>query len=68
MDIPTPRDLEVAAFAKGLTVTDACRMAAVSPDTFRRWRRGDGAPSIEIVRKIVRAIEQAESRVHLSQE
>jgi len=63
MDIPTPHDIEMAALGKGLTVTDACRIAGVAPDTFRRWRRGDGAPSIENVRKIMRAIEGAVSRV-----
>jgi len=58
MELPTPQDVEILAVRAGVSVTDACRRVSLTPDVFRRWKRGKSSPSIESVRVLVRLLEE----------
>lgn len=60
MDMPTPDQIEAAAFAKGLSIAAMCRRADLDPSAFHRWRSGKNLPSIGTVQKMIDAIEREE--------
>lgn len=56
MQLPTPAEIEAAADAKGLTIAALCRRADIDAATFRRWKAGDGTPTMATVQKMLDAI------------
>jgi T5orf172 domain len=59
MAIPTPRDLEILALDAGISMTEACNRAKVSPAVFHRWKRGESNPGAEHLRAIIRELRVA---------
>jgi predicted transcriptional regulator len=57
-NLPTPQDLEIMAVKAGISMSEACRRAKVSPAVFHRWKRG-ADPGLERVRKIVAELRAA---------
>lgn len=59
-DLPTPQDLEIMAVRAGISMTEACRRADVSPAVFHRWKRGKN-PGLEHIRQIMAVLRGAVS-------
>ena len=59
-DLPTPEDLEIKAVRAGITMTEACRLARVSPAVFFRWKSGDSSPTF---RRIARVIDVLDAKI-----
>jgi predicted transcriptional regulator len=51
-NLPEPQDLEIAAVKAGISMTEACLRAKVSPAVFHRWKRGKN-PGYEHIRAII---------------
>lgn len=51
-DILTPRDIELLAHSRGLTISEVCKRADVSEATFYRWKSGDTEPLLAVYRRI----------------
>lgn len=58
MDLPTPQDLEIMAVKAGISMTEACHRANVSPAVFHRWKRGKN-PGLEHIRAVLAALRAA---------
>ena len=52
-DLPTPEDLEIKAVRAGITMTEACRLARVSPAVFFRWKRSDSSPTFSRIARVI---------------
>jgi predicted transcriptional regulator len=52
-DLPTPEDLEIKAVRAGITMTEACRLAKVSPAVFFRWKSGDSSPTFSRITRVI---------------
>lgn len=59
IELPTPQDLEILAVKAGISMTEACGRAKVSPAVFHRWKRGESNPGIEHLRAIIAQLEAA---------
>ena len=57
-DLPTPQDLEIMAVKAGISMTEACARAHVSPAVFHRWKRGKN-PGLEHIRAIMAELRAA---------
>ena len=60
-DLLTPADVERIAETRGKSVSEICRLAAIAPSTFSRWKAGKTEPTLTVYRKIVAALETADS-------
>lgn len=56
--LPTPQDLEIMAVRAGISMTEACKRANVSPAVFHRWKRGKN-PGLEHIRAVIAALHSA---------
>ena len=61
-DLPTPLDLEVMAVKAGISMTEACNRANVSPAVFHRWKRGHN-PGLEHIRAIMAVLRAAQNAI-----
>ena len=59
VEVPTPRDLEIMAVDAGISMTEACKRAKMSPAVFHRWKAKRAAASIENVRSLVDVLRDA---------
>lgn len=57
-DLPTPQDLEIMAVKAGISMTEACNRAKVSPAVFHRWKRGAN-PGLEHIRAVMAVLRKA---------
>lgn len=55
-NLPTPQELEIMAVKAGVSMTEACRDAGVSPAVFHRWKRGKSSPTLDSVSAIIAAL------------
>lgn len=53
VDLPTPQELEILALKAGISMTEACRVARISPAVFHRWKRGMSSPTLESLGKLI---------------
>lgn len=59
IDLPTASDVEAQAKAAGLSVAKLCRDAGIAHSTFTRWRAGTTEPTLDVLRRLSRAIDAA---------
>ena len=55
---PTAHEIEALVEGLQFSISALCREVGVDPSTFWRWKAGTNAPSVETVRKMVKAIQK----------
>jgi transcriptional regulator with XRE-family HTH domain len=51
-ELLTPRDIELLAKSKGLTLVDVCKQAGIAESTFFRWKKGVSEPTLDVYRRL----------------
>lgn len=59
-DLLTPADVEALAVAAGKSMAAVCREARIAQSTFNRWKGGKTEPTLDVYRRIQRAVAPAE--------
>jgi transcriptional regulator with XRE-family HTH domain len=54
-------EIEARALAAGLTIGDLCERAKIHRTTLWRWKRGDLTPGLDVYRRLVAVVIDAES-------
>ena len=57
--LPTPDGVEADAKAAGLSLAQLCRNAGIAQTTFWRWRAGTTEPTLDVVRRLLRAVDES---------
>ena len=51
-ELLTPREIELLAKSKGLTLVDVCKQAGIAESTFFRWKNGTSEPTLDVYRRL----------------
>lgn len=60
-DTLSAEQIETLATSHGLSVLDLCRRAQVAHTSFYRWRAGQSQPTLEVYRRLITALREAEA-------
>ena len=59
-DIPNIQEIERRCKAKGWSVSELCRRAKISQNTFARWKNGSRHPSLEKYQQVLALVPDEE--------
>jgi hypothetical protein len=57
--LPSPEDIEIMAVVAGMSMTEVCKRARLSPAVFHRWKASISSPSVKNLQTIIDVLRDA---------